>query len=661
MLERLRFERESGDLGLQELFESDFENTEVQPDTVCFFLLDPSGVFKGRMDLIKKITAKLEQKFTALDHSWLRTVKFKFIAIYKAGDPSDKEKAAFRKLDFPVYLLDKQHTEGVVTDLMEKHKIPKTVKKTDIYKYARDAWSQRDNRGLGIPSDPGYKKVGFIKTHKIFEQANDFAQGFVNCIGHEIGHMGDITRHSKTGLMKYPVLLDVDMSFATADRNWFFRDLVRLKRLNIRPFRTVQIQHVFREFEGAPIDAASPYIPPRLKRVDHFHIRKSPIPSESPTTVQEDQMTPEGMNPGFIDAVKDEIIVDKTAAGLDTRLKALIAGNYGSFKNETKVALVDLTGKKLFAPEYAGWGSTVSVYGASSPKVLAIYSAFQLKCDLTRLALREKITSKTALMKTFLERIKKAGISPGPQVNEKNFTFAENGTDPVSVDISETLMAHIKNIHHPNLSNAAARELIKAVGFGYIGSVTAQAGLWHRNRKGLWLSASCEGGPRWTTSPVGGFGHTCNALSLATFFTLLAQGRLAEERSSERIRSVLRGGSWIEIALLNVYQNQVRSGTIATVPDIEVFSKVGLLTKCTAWHEISGKKKCKTSITTTRQDSALVKRGRFQFVLVVLTQGNASRSNVIERLTVDANKLIEEKNRNKDVRTARPHLSFTDG
>ena len=264
-MERSRFQSELNDLEVLDAPRQEFEEDEVQADIVCIFLLDPSGVLKRRDELRKKITAKLEHKFNTLDHSWLKTVKFKFIVIYKPAEPSDKEKSSFRKLDFPLYLLDKQHTEGVVTDLMEKHKIPKTIKKTDIYKYAREAWRQKDNRGLGIPPDVGHRKVGFIKTQKIFEQARDVAQGFVNCIAHEIGHMGNITTHTDNGLMKYPVLLDVDINFAAGDRNWFFGDLVRLKRLKV--FRIVQFQPVFREFESPPAVVASPYIPPKLKRI----------------------------------------------------------------------------------------------------------------------------------------------------------------------------------------------------------------------------------------------------------------------------------------------------------------------------------------------------------------------------------------------------------
>ena len=115
---------------------------------------------------------------------------------------------------------------------MKQHKIPQKIGKTDIYDYARDSWQQKDIRGLGIPSDTGFRKVGFIKTQVVFDNASgDFNQAFVNITAHEIGHMGNRKNHSKKGLMKYPVPLSTDIDFDTADKYLFLSDLMRLKRL----------------------------------------------------------------------------------------------------------------------------------------------------------------------------------------------------------------------------------------------------------------------------------------------------------------------------------------------------------------------------------------------------------------------------------------------
>jgi len=240
MPERLRFEQEMADLGLAAREfgprTREFEQSSAQPDIVSIILLDPSGVFKDSQDLMKKVLAKLENKFNTINPSWQKMLNYKFVAIYKLGEPSDQAKAAFRKLDFPVYLLTKQDPEGRVTDLMEKHKVPKTGGKIDYYKYARASWSNEGLWGLGIPSEKGYRKVGFIKTHKVFEHARDWPRGFANAITHEIGHMGNKLDHSKTGIMKLPLPLDVDLNFNPEDGRLFFADLGRLKSMN-RPIR----------------------------------------------------------------------------------------------------------------------------------------------------------------------------------------------------------------------------------------------------------------------------------------------------------------------------------------------------------------------------------------------------------------------------------------
>ena len=75
------------------------------------------------------------------------------------------------------------------------------------------------------------------------------------------------------------------------------------------------------------------------------------------------------------------LLVDKTA----TRAYA---------GDRIRVALVDLSGRKLFKPLFAGYGSTVPMGAASLAKVLALYGAFQLRFDpLPGRKLRRKMLS----------------------------------------------------------------------------------------------------------------------------------------------------------------------------------------------------------------------------------------------------------------------------
>jgi hypothetical protein len=205
---------------------------ERQPDFVRLILIDPTGIFKNYDKLREDFRSKLEDKFNNLDPNWLKQAHIRFRVQYGSNDPSNEEKARFGKLDFPVYLLGRQHGYKTVWDLMTQHKIPKTIKERDYYDIAKECWEQKDTRGCGIPSGEGFRKVGFIKTHRVFEDATgELWQAFVNVTAHEIGHMGNRLQHNKTGLMKYPLPLNVDIDFDSGDKYLFLSDLQRLRRL----------------------------------------------------------------------------------------------------------------------------------------------------------------------------------------------------------------------------------------------------------------------------------------------------------------------------------------------------------------------------------------------------------------------------------------------
>jgi hypothetical protein len=81
-------------------------------------------------------------------------------------------------------------------------------------------------------SQPGWESKACSKTHRVFEDASDeIWQAFVNVTAHEIGHMGNRHKHSKKGLMKYPVPLNVDIDFDEDDKYSFLSDLARLRNL----------------------------------------------------------------------------------------------------------------------------------------------------------------------------------------------------------------------------------------------------------------------------------------------------------------------------------------------------------------------------------------------------------------------------------------------
>ena len=234
MLTRVTLERELRELGLMPVDGQEIGGywTSLEPDLVRIHLIDPTGVLKSRTKLRQQIVTGLQQKFNALDRKWLEDNRLLFDVVYRQGEPGKQEKAAFGPLDFPVYLLAEQHGVATIRSFMKQHGIPDSLNGQDIYQAADDGWSARDVRAVGIPSGRGYRKVGFIKTHKVFADATaDAWLAFVNVIGHELGHMGNRLKHSPAGLMKYPVPLNTPIDFAPLDRAGFLGNVLRLRTL----------------------------------------------------------------------------------------------------------------------------------------------------------------------------------------------------------------------------------------------------------------------------------------------------------------------------------------------------------------------------------------------------------------------------------------------
>jgi hypothetical protein len=220
--------------------------TQKAPDVVRICLIDPASILRSRSRLREDFRSKLEEKFNKLDEKWLKQHSLTFRVIYVAGEPSDAAKAKLGELDFPVYLLGNQHGSKYVRELMTKHGIPKEINGQDLYELAKDCWELKQARGCGLPSGQGSRKIGFMKVEKVIAEAPaDIWQALVNSTAHEIGHMGNRRRHSKKGLMQYPVPQDRFIDFDTADKYLFLNDLLRLRKLRERR-KPMLLRWVFR-------------------------------------------------------------------------------------------------------------------------------------------------------------------------------------------------------------------------------------------------------------------------------------------------------------------------------------------------------------------------------------------------------------------------------
>ncbi len=295
------------------------------------------------------------------------------------------------------------------------------------------------------------------------------------------------------------------------------------------------------EYEDSP--------PAGLILLDHMHIPKTPD-ATAPGGFKAGAITimkPSAMNPGFVNA-SDELITDTSESGLQTCLEKAIRDKFSKLLarktdakpaagDRVKIAIVDLTGAKLAKPDFAGWGSTVGIYAASSAKILAVYAAFQLRRDLRKMAEDQAIPTGEELadfaVKTWKDKTLKRGFPNLDWLFDIKHWSAHPNDLNFTPDVKDAF-AHIDHNDHASL-------LIRRVGFPYIASVAWQSGLRHSARGGLWLSRAYDGGDEWADNPSmkAALFHNITALSGATFFTLLAQGRLVDDSTSAEIRTVL--------------------------------------------------------------------------------------------------------------------------
>jgi hypothetical protein len=267
----------------------------------------------------------------------------------------------------------------------------------------------------------------------------------------------------------------------------------------------------------------------------HYHVRKALHPgagllSDPGASV----MTAAQMKPGFV------AVTDPRRVRLQNDLTKLVQDKYQatvSPKVQLRIALVDLTEAKYHTPIFAGSsafgpGPGSSVEGGSIVKILALYAVYQLRFDLNTFATREGITEGSELRVSIAKEWKKAGLRSQPNLTGL-FQFVEKAGSPVEAKLRRKPVIH---------GNWDARALIVALGFEYIGSVVLQSGLFDEKQGGLWLNAAYgEPALTWWSSPFPTLPrHSVTALSAATFFTLLAQGRLVDQASSNEIANVLK-------------------------------------------------------------------------------------------------------------------------
>lgn len=271
----------------------------------------------------------------------------------------------------------------------------------------------------------------------------------------------------------------------------------------------------------------------------HYHVRTGLLSDPNASV-----MTAAQMKPGFVD--------DRRRQELQRELMQLVQDKHRaavSPKARFRIALVDLTEAKRHTPIFAGFsaynqsnpGGGATLEGRSFTKILALYAVYQLRFDLNTFATHNGITKSSALQAFIAKEWKKAGLQSQPKLTEL-FKFVENAGSPVKALISIKSYPRSRRTTPAIQEDWEARALIEPLGFEYIGSVALQSGLFDEKYGGLWLNAA-YGKPAltWRSSPFPTLPrHSATAYAAATFFTLLAQGRLVDQASSNEIADVLK-------------------------------------------------------------------------------------------------------------------------
>lgn len=390
-----------------------------------------------------------------------------------------------------------------------------------------------------------------------------------------------------------------------------------------------QFFDLYRSFsEQTEVARSQPHLSPGVAVVcpkgliclDHFHVPKQADPRNPGlfTAGARSKLMVKNMNPGFLD-VADNIITDHSGTGLQTCLVQLLTTQFQNYlsrdsvqkksasrNDRLRIGLVDLSGAKLSRPDFAGWGSTVAMYGASVPKILALYTAFQLRSDLRNLAASQGISTGQDLELAAIGQWRKKGLKGGFPDLVWLFDIRNKSGNLGALDFSVKARKVFQGIMH----NAEAGELIIRVGFPYMASVTWQTGLFHPSRGGLWLTSSYGKG-QWGNNPIRGVqSANVTALSAATYFTLLAQGRLVDDASSNEMKTWLRGGCITK----NFPQGL---GLVAS--------------KCGVWSDYW-------------HDCALIARGGIRYAVVVLSRTKPSEFAKYTQLIRELDKLIVRNN-----------------
>jgi hypothetical protein len=280
--------------------------------------------------------------------------------------------------------------------------------------------------------------------------------------------------------------------------------------------------------------------------VEHFHWSSRCEGNRWVEASTPSKVRPSQLDPGFLDAVGGLVFDSR----LDNSLIDLMVSEHAAFLTAESVrrrwpqrgdlvhvCIVDMSKGSLCRPRYAGWGSEHLVGAASSAKVALLYAAHQLIADLNVLATRSGTRDVSAL-----DRQAKSHWGTLPTKPDVPKLAVFDGAVVRPSTHLRTTVEEMIDAQHSNVSTGKANVVLQDIGFDYVASLLWQSGLRHPTAKGLWFPNDFGRARSWPRDPFreGKIGLT--ARSMATFLTLLAQGRLINAGNSSKMEGILRKG-----------------------------------------------------------------------------------------------------------------------
>jgi hypothetical protein len=363
-----------------------------------------------------------------------------------------------------------------------------------------------------------------------------------------------------------------------------------IKVANRRRMTVVDRKHLLRAPFPSPPGLGQPpaavlqcetFVKP-LTRFSHFHINKVASPGRWLVSSAPVPMIPPSMNPGFIDTTAGTLLV---SSALDQRLKSLVAdlqANRPPFNKEPykkfvrsgskiRIALVDMSStNKLLSPQLAEFNSTIGTKAASLAKIGALYAAHQLRFDLNQKGKNP------------------AGFSSSEIIQlQKIFDVTRVGVSApaVTFDFNAFFLGKLNDLCH----NCSASFVIGHLGTTYITSVLKQSGLYDCRLAGLWVGTTYANQQEirddcppvgllnsrlaHRADPINSLFHSVTALSAASFFTLLAQGRLVDDSACQSIKDKLLQQ---KSGCPSRFEDGLNAAGLPVNSD-RVFSKIGVL------------------------------------------------------------------------------------